>query len=92
MIETQAENPQGLNQRYHITRTDGTALDPSSEYFILRVDEGGRDKAHLTASRMGVLAYADSVYPDNPKMAKDIYERYNKHPVTGGMLKIEPHF
>ena len=91
MIPTKEENPTGLFQRYNISRTDGTEINPNAEYFILRLDGHSKDKSHVTACRLAVLAYADAIAPTKPKMAQDIYERYNAHPVDGAMLKTEPH-
>lgn len=79
-IPTQKENPKGLHQRYAIRKIlpDGTTepRDSSSEYFVLRLDEGGKDIEHIKACRIGVNAYADAIEHHLPELSKDLKERY----------------
>lgn len=81
-IPTQAENPTGLHQRYVIFKRidpDQPGLqqtDPGSEYFVMRLDEGGSDIEHIKACRIGVHAYADAIAHHLPELAKDLKERY----------------
>lgn len=79
-IPTQSENPSGLHQRYCILkyRADGTTSRPDegSEYFVMRLDEGGSDIEHIKACRIGVHAYADAIQHHLPELAKDLRERY----------------
>lgn len=89
-IPTQGENPKGLHQRYHIqkvVRADGSfddgdsnyklvPTDTGSEYFVMRLDEGGKDREHIKACRIGVHAYADAIEHHLPELAKDLRERY----------------
>lgn len=51
-------------------------VDRNSEYFVLRLDEGGSDINHIKACRIGVHAYADAIEPFIPELAKDLRERY----------------
>lgn len=89
-IPTQGENPNGLHQRYYIqkvVRADGpfddgesnyklVSTDPESEYFVMRLDKGGKDLNHIKACRIGVHAYADAIEHHLPELAKDLRERY----------------
>lgn len=94
-IPTQAENPNGLHQRYNIRKVVKSEMviagiklvdeknptrlidvDPNSEYFVLRLDEGGKDPEHIKACRIGVNAYADAIQHHLPELAKDLKERY----------------
>lgn len=89
-IPTQGENPKGLHQRYHIQKivpADGTfddgdsnyktvPVDDNAEYFVMRLDEGGKDPEHIKACRIGVNAYADAIAHHIPELAKDLKERY----------------
>ena len=93
MIPDKDKNPGGLYRKYNISRTDGKELDPKAEFFILRLDEHGFNHNHINACRKAILAYADEIAVRNPKMAKDLYERYNQ---TVGSIVMpinpEPHF
>ena len=75
-IPTQRQNPNGLHQRYRVQKIDKNgsirATDPSSEYFIMRLDEGGKDPEHIKACRIGVHAYADAIEHKLPELAKDL--------------------
>ena len=97
-IPSQIVNPNGLHQRYHITKIvleDGNLdwsdrsggergfptlvkkpVDKDAEYFVMRLDEGGKDINHIKACRIGVHAYADAIEPFIPELAKDLRERY----------------
>jgi len=50
--------------------------DPDAEYFVMRLDEGGKDPEHIKACRVGVNAYADAIRHHLPDLAKDLKERY----------------
>lgn len=79
-IQTQKENPTGLHQRYHIEKiTDFgriVPIDRDAEYFVMRLDEGGKDRNHIKACRIGIHAYAGAIEPFIPQLAKDLRERY----------------
>lgn len=89
-IPTQKESPKGLHQRYYIEKIvpadgpfdDGESLlkrkpvDPNSEYFVMRLDEGGSDPEHIKACRIGINAYADAIEHQLPELAKDLRQRY----------------
>jgi hypothetical protein len=51
-------------------------VDKDSEYFVLRLDDGGKDPNHIAACRKAVLVYADEIEPYIPQLAADLRERY----------------
>lgn len=51
-------------------------VDDNAEYFVLRLDEGGRDINHIKACRIGIHAYADAIEAHIPQLAQDLRERY----------------
>jgi len=51
-------------------------VDAGSEYFVMRLDDGGKDPEHIKACRIGVNAYADAIEHHLPELAKDLRERY----------------
>jgi hypothetical protein len=59
-IPTKRDNPNGLHQRYIVTKP-GEPTDPMATYFVLRLDHFGRDGTHIAASRAAARAYADFV-------------------------------
>jgi len=65
MIPTAEENPNGLHQRYKVTKADGTTCDPNAVYFVLRLDSGG-SIGHIASCREAAVAYAAASqhYPD----------------------------
>lgn len=58
LIPTQQENPDGLHGRYWIRKWDGRFCDPDAIYFVLRLDKGGSDPAHLEAGRFAARMYS----------------------------------
>lgn len=60
----------GLYGKYKIEKADGTPIDPSADYFVLRLDT---DKA----ARLAALVYADAIRGDNPQLAKELEDRVN---------------
>ena len=67
----------GLYNKYNISRTDGTPIDPNDEYFVLKVNGNG-DVNHLEASRKGVLAYAEAIKPYLPELSIELENKYTK--------------
>lgn len=45
---------------------------------MLRLDDGGKDPAHVQACRKAVLAYAEAIQGYLPKLAEDIRGRYGE--------------
>jgi hypothetical protein len=70
------ENDRGLYNRYVVKKADGTPVDPRAEYFVLRLDEHGRDPIHIEACRAAAMVYADMIAEHLPKLAADLRERY----------------
>ena len=76
MLKTKEKNPNGLHNKYVISRTDVTPIDPENVYFILKL-EGEGDSIHMDACRKAVLKYADEIEGYIPQLAKDLRERYS---------------
>jgi len=53
-------------------------VDKNAEYFVLRLDKGGKDKNHTNACRKAVLKYADEIEPFIPQLAKDLRDNYSE--------------
>lgn len=91
-MKTREQNPKGLHQRFLIRKITGwkekpgsfggehiptsKAIDKEAEYFVMRLDEKGKDPNHIKACRIGVHAYADAIESTIPQLAKDLKERY----------------
>lgn len=75
MIPSKQENEAGLHRRYDVRKADGTPVDPNAEYFVLRLDEGGKDPAHVAASRKALMTYADEIEKHLPQLAADLRAR-----------------
>lgn len=54
-------NPDGLHQRYKVTKTSGEPTDPMATYFVLRLDGMGRDGLHVAACRAAARAYSQFI-------------------------------
>jgi hypothetical protein len=68
---------EGLYNKYSVSKTDGSEIDPSAEYFVLRIDEHCEDKKHLDACKKALLTYAESIKGHIPKLSEDLIKRYN---------------
>jgi len=55
----------GLYGKYRITKADGSPTDPKAQYFVLRADTD-------IHARIALRAYAKSIFPQNPELARDI--------------------
>lgn len=78
-LQEQKEAARLAGDTYITTQTPKDKLidtDPGSEYFVLRLDEGGKDREHIKACRIGVHAYADAIEHHLPELAKDLRVRY----------------
>lgn len=51
-------------------------VDKDAEYFVMRLDMGGKDINHIKACRIGIHAYARAIEQFIPELAKDLIERY----------------
>lgn len=65
-IPTIEQNPNGLHQRYNVTKANGEPTDPMATYFVLRLDGMGRDHHHIQACRAAARAYVKAIN-DNPE-------------------------
>jgi hypothetical protein len=75
MIPSKAENPNGLHHRYNVTKADGSPRDPNAAYFVLRLDSGGSDPAHIKACRAAAREYARCA-PGHLRQMADELENY----------------
>lgn len=57
----------GLYQKYSISRTDGSPMDPNSDYFVLRVDKDSH-------ARKALRVYAENIKDENPILSRDIFK------------------
>lgn len=76
MIPKEINNHKGLNQRYIIKKSNGQAIDPKAEYFVLRLDKNGKDSVHMNACREAVITYAKNIQGHLPELAEDLVKRY----------------
>lgn len=81
-IPSKAQNPTGIHKRYILSKLDGTPVDTKADYFVLRLDYGGRDPVHVAACRAAILTYAAHIAGHIPKLAEDIRARYDSPPPT----------
>lgn len=51
-------------------------VDKNAEYFILRLDEHGKDQKHINACRKAVLTYAEEIREHLPELSNDLIKRY----------------
>lgn len=61
----------GENEEYFVENPERGA-----EYFVLRLDEGGKDVDHIRAGRIAIHAYAKAIRWKYPELAKDLEQRY----------------
>lgn len=74
MIPTEQENPDGLNQRYIITKADGSPCDPRAVYFVLRLDSYGDDPEHIEACRAAAKTYYERCPGHLEKMSFELFQ------------------
>lgn len=53
-------------------------VDEGSEYFVMRLDDGGSDPIHIKACRNAVLHYANEIKDHLPKLSQDLIKRYSQ--------------
>ena len=63
-----------LKQKYIITKTDGTPVDPSAKYFVLRYDAKVKDKKFLVAVRRALCKLALELIKVNIVLSKELYD------------------
>lgn len=71
-IVAQTAPARGLFGKYIVTKADGSAIDPSADYFVLRLDSD-------PIARHAARVYARNVTAANPALAKDLQERCDAH-------------
>jgi len=77
-IQSRSKNPKGLHKRYKVSKANGNQVDIGAEYFVLRVDEKGKDPKHIAACRKALMVYAFEIQGHLPELAKDLRERYGE--------------
>lgn len=75
MSELKEKTDNGLHNKYVLSRTDGTPINPNDKYFVLKIDGDG-DINHINACRAALSKYADEIESHIPELAKQIRETY----------------
>ena len=70
-----------LESKYIVTRADGSPIDPTADYFLLRLDSD-------LAARKAALHYADLIQEDNPLLADDLRSRVQSYDAGKHVLQI----
>lgn len=78
MIPTEQENPDGLNQRYNITKANGDPCDPRAVYFVLRLDSYGDDPEHIEACRRAAKTYYENAPGHMEQVAFELFRLTRK--------------
>lgn len=68
----------GLINKYIISKTDGSPVDPDAKYFILRLDPNG-NKEHVIACRKAINTYLQAIREYLPELSHDLYKLYGTH-------------
>jgi len=76
----------GLYNKYVITRSDGSPIDPENQYFVLKISGKG-DEAHIKASRAGALRYALEIKKELPELAANIITSLKELPEIENFLE-----
>jgi hypothetical protein len=84
MIPGKDQNPDGLHQRYNVTKADGSPTDPNAVYFVLRLDSGGSDPKHIAACRQAARVYARHALYHLPQVARGLWA------LVGDMERQDP--
>lgn len=61
-----------IRRKYDIRKADGSPVDPTAEYFVLRIDRDENDEPRDPHAHAALHAYADSVEVENPEFANDL--------------------
>lgn len=74
----------GWHQKYVITKTDGSPVDPDAVYFVLRLDKDPH-------AQRAAFAYSLSILKENPALSRDLWEQAAQycaeaHEHIGGMI------
>lgn len=74
-IRSKSENPNGLHARYQVTKSDGSPTDPNAVYFVLRLDYGGSDHAHVQACRAAAVRWCECAPSHLRRVADELMSR-----------------
>lgn len=77
-FDIEALKLRGQTHPYVVRHRDGSPVDPNAEYFVLRLDEGGKDPEHVRACRIAIQAYAMNVSHHLPVLANELLQRYSR--------------
>lgn len=66
----------GIINKYKITKADGSSVDPDAEYFVLRLDDKGKDPIHVKACRAAVQEYAKQIANHLPILSAELLTKY----------------
>jgi len=64
------DRDRGLYEKYHISKVDGTPIDPGATYLVLRLDAGWAVKACRAAAK----TFAFELWKIAPKLAQDVLD------------------
>lgn len=72
----------GLFNKYIVTKTDGSRVDPEAEYFVLRLDmndtQGNHNIIqHRKSCLFAIRMYAISIRDTNSELANDLLIKYS---------------
>jgi hypothetical protein len=67
--------PPGLYDRYVVTKTDGTPIDPRAVYFVLRLDGHGHDREHIESCRRAAKNWCYGAPAHLRQVAVDLFEK-----------------
>jgi len=70
----------GLYRKYIVLKANGEKVDPKADFFVLRLDNGCKDKNHLAACRIAVLEYARHIAYSIPQLSEDLLDKYTMLP------------
>ncbi len=56
IIPTRENNPEGLHQRYIVSKVDGSPVDPEAIYLVLRIDRKGENQWWSACCRYAAYA------------------------------------
>ncbi len=67
---TQARD--GIHMKFLLHKSDGSPCNPEACYFVLRLDNEGKDPEFAKASRRAAREFADAISLTLPALAEDI--------------------
>lgn len=76
-----------LKNKYNITHSDGSPVHPEAKYFVLRLDDYGRDPIHIDACREAMLTYAGKIKHHLPLLADDIFKDLHNYMIKKSDVK-----